>query len=150
ARRIIAAHSVNAFLQPLVAAVIAGIIGALAVRNDLSSSLRLVAVCPCMILVPGPHVLNGMLDLIAARNHLRAARFIFCGLIILTISAGLLLGLGALDVSLPVDPPGRAVPLWEDVMSAGVAAAAYSVFFSTPLRMVAWPVGVGMLAHALR
>ncbi len=42
-------------------------IGALAVRYNLSSSLRLVAVCPCMILVPGPHVLNGAMDLIAAR-----------------------------------------------------------------------------------
>src|SRR6202042_166783 len=26
----------------------------------------------------------------------------------------------------------------------------YSVFFSTPLNMFAWPVAVGMLAHALR
>jgi uncharacterized membrane protein YjjB (DUF3815 family) len=28
--------------------------------------------------------------------------------------------------------------------------AAYSIFFSTPLRMLGWPVAVGMLAHALR
>jgi uncharacterized membrane protein YjjB (DUF3815 family) len=37
-----------------------------------------------------------------------------------------------------------------DVISAGVAVAAYSIFFSTPLRMLGWPVAVGMLAHALR
>src|SRR5262249_1674131 len=53
-------------------------------------------------------------------------------------------------VPLPVDPPGRSVPLWEDVIAAGVAVAAYSVFFSTPLTMFPWPVAVGMLAHALR
>jgi uncharacterized membrane protein YjjB (DUF3815 family) len=35
-------------------------------------------------------------------------------------------------------------------MAAGVAVFAYSVFFSTPLHMLAWPVAVGMLAHALR
>src|SRR5215813_6928805 len=29
-------------------------------------------------------------------------------------------------------------------------AAHYSVFFSTPLKMLPWPVAVGMLAHALR
>src|SRR6202166_4849531 len=46
--------------------------------------------------------------------------------------------------------PGRAVPLWLDVIAAGVAVAAYSVFFSTPLNMLPWPVAVGMLAHALR
>ena len=65
-------------------------------------------------------------------------------------STGLLLGLALLGVSLPVDPPGRSVPLWEDVIAAGVAVAAYSVFFSTPLTMLPWPAAVGMLAHALR
>ena len=40
--------------------------------------------------------------------------------------------------------------LWLDTMAAGVAVFAYSVFFSTPMRMLAWPVAVGMLAHALR
>ena len=51
---------------------------------------------------------------------------------------------------MPVSEPGRAVPLWFDVIAAGVAVAAYSIFFSTPLYMLAWPVAVGMLAHALR
>src|SRR5262249_43287297 len=62
-RRGLARYSTNTLLQPFCAALLAGIIGALAVRYELSSSLRLVAVCPCMILVPGPHVLNGMIDL---------------------------------------------------------------------------------------
>src|SRR5262249_57145911 len=43
-----------------------------------------------------------------------------------------------------------AVSVWLDVISAGVAVAAYSIFFSTPLRMLGWPIAVGMLAHALR
>jgi uncharacterized membrane protein YjjB (DUF3815 family) len=66
------------------------------------------------------------------------------------ISTGLLLGLTLLGVSLPVDQASRAVPLWLDTIAAGIAVAAYSVFFSTPLYMFAWPVAVGMLAHALR
>ena len=103
-----------------------------------------------MILVPGPHVLNGMMDFAAARVHLAASRLAYAGLIILAISAGLLLGLGLLHVSLPVGEPGRAVPLWLDMIAAGVAVAAYSIFFSTPLRMLGWPIAVGMLAHALR
>jgi len=149
-RRAVSRYSTNPFLQPLSAALLAGMIGALAVRYQLSSSLRLVAVCPCMILVPGPHVLNGMMDLAAVRVHLGASRLIYAGLVILMISAGLLIGLRVLGVSLPVDAPGRPVPLWLDVVAAGVAVAAYSIFFSTPLRMLAWPIAVGMLAHALR
>ena len=149
-RRGVARVSANVFIQPFCAALIAGVVGALAVRYQLSSSLRLVAVCPCMVLVPGPHVLNGALDLINGRIQLGAARLIYAGLIIVAISTGLLLGLALLGVSLPVDVPGRTVPLWQDVIAAGVAIAAYSVFFSTPLTMLPWPVAVGMLAHALR
>ena len=149
-RRGVARVSANVFLQPFCAALVAGVIGGLAVRYQLSSSLRLVAVCPCMVLVPGPHVLNGALDLINGRIHLGAARLTYAGLVIVAISTGLLLGLALLGVTLPVDEAGRIVPFWQDVIAAGVAVAAYSVFFSTPLNMLPWPVAVGMLSHALR
>jgi len=149
-RRTLARYSNNALLQPLCASLLAGIIGALAVRYQLSSSLRLIAVCPCMILVPGPHVLNGMMDLIVGRISLGVSRLVFAGVTILAISCGLLLGLSLLGVSLPVGEPGRPVALWLDIIAAGVAVAAYSIFFSMPLRMLAWPVAVGMTAHALR
>jgi uncharacterized membrane protein YjjP (DUF1212 family) len=149
-RRRLVLSSANVFLQPFSASLLAGIIGALAVRYDLSSTLRLVAVCPCMVLVPGPHILNGALDVVRGRIDLGAARLIYAGLVVMAISAGLLLGLALLGVSLPIDQAGRAVPLWLDTIAAGVAVFAYSVFFSTPLRMLAWPVAVGMLAHALR
>ena len=149
-RRILARYSNNIFLQPFCAALAAGAIGALAVRYELSSTLRLIAVCPCMVLVPGPHVLNGMLDIITGRINLGASRLIYAMLVVVAISAGLLLGLALFGVSLPVDPAGRALPLWRDIIAAGVAVACYSVFFSTPLHMLTWPVGVGMAAHALR
>jgi uncharacterized membrane protein YjjP (DUF1212 family) len=149
-RRGLAQYTANLFIQPFCAALLAGIVGGLAVRYQLSSSLRLVAVCPCMILVPGPHVLNGALDLINGRIHLGAARLIYATLILVAISTGLLLGLALLGVSLPAGQAGRAVPFWPDVIAAGVAVFSYSVFFSTPLNLVTWPMAVGMLAHAVR
>jgi uncharacterized membrane protein YjjB (DUF3815 family) len=103
-----------------------------------------------MVLVPGPHFLNGMLDLIRGRMNLGAARLIYAVLTVVAISTGLLVGLTLLGASLPVDPAGRAVPLWSDVIAAGVAVACYSIFFSSPLRMLPWPVVVGTVAHALR
>lgn len=149
-RRSLAKVSANLYLQPFSAALLAGVVGALAVRYRLSSLLRLVAVCPCMVLVPGPHLLNGALDLIQGRIHLGTARLTYAGLVVLAISIGLLFGLAIFGVSLPPGPAGRAVPLWQDLLAAGVAVAAYGVFFSMPLQMLAWPVAVGMLAHALR
>ena len=87
-RRGLAQFSANIFLQPFSASLLAGVIGALAVRYNLSSTLRLVAVCPCMVLVPGPHMLNGALDLVRGRIDLGAARLIYAGLVVMAISIG--------------------------------------------------------------
>jgi uncharacterized membrane protein YjjB (DUF3815 family) len=149
-RRAVARYSSNTLIQPFCAAVVAGVIGGLATRFNLSSSLMLVALCPCLVLVPGPHFLNGALDLLAARVSLGASRMVYAGMIMLAISVGLILGLALLGQSLTVDPPGRPVPLWLDMSAAGVAVAAYSVYYSTPPRMWAWPIVIGTLAHGLR
>ncbi len=148
-RRAISSLSHNPFAQPFAAALLAGLVGALAVRLQLSSELRLVALCPCMILVPGPHLLNGMIDMTRARIPLGAARIGYAGIILLMISTGLLLGLASGGVTLPVSGNTVAVPLAYDVIAAGIAVAAYGTFFSMPWRMLPIPVAIGMTAHAL-
>jgi len=42
------------------------------------------------------------------------------------------------------------VPLFCDVIAAGVAVAAYGTFFSMPWRMLPIPMLIGMLVHAAR
>jgi uncharacterized membrane protein YjjP (DUF1212 family) len=149
-RRWLSGISRNLFVQPLCAALVAGAVGAIAVRLQFSSALRLIAVCPCMILVPGPHLLNGTLDLARARIGLGVSRIAYAGVIILMICTGLLTGLSFGSVSLPVSAPSYPVPLGYDVIAAGVAVAAYGTFFAMPWRMLPIPVAIGMLAHATR
>jgi uncharacterized membrane protein YjjP (DUF1212 family) len=149
-RRWLAGISRNPFVQPFCAALLAGVVGAIVVRLQLSSVLRLVAVCPCMVLVPGPHFLNGAIDLARARLALGASRIIFAGLITLMICTGLLLGLSLGGVTLPVSGPSLPVPLGYDVIAAGVVVAAYGTFFAMPWRMLPIPILIGMLAHASR
>jgi uncharacterized membrane protein YjjP (DUF1212 family) len=149
-RRWLAGVSRNLFIQPLCAALFAGVIGAIAFRLQLSSSLRLVAVCPCMVLVPGPHFLNGMIDLARARIALGAARIGYASLITLVICTGLLLGLALVGESLPASGTSHSVPLGYDVIAAGIAVAAYGTFFAMPWQMLPIPVLIGMLAHASR
>ena len=149
-RRWLATISRNLFVQPLCAALLAGVIGAIATRLQLSSALRLVAVCPCMILVPGPHLLNGTIDLARARIALGASRVAYAGVIILMICVGLLTGLSLGGVSLPAAAPSYPVPLGYDIIAAGVAVAAYGTFFAMPWRALPIPAAIGMLAHASR
>lgn len=149
-RRWLAGISRNLFLQPFCAALLAGGIGAVAVRLQLSSALRLVAVCPCMVLVPGPHLLNGTLDLVRGRVPLGASRIGYASLTILMICVGLLVGLSIGGVSLPVSGPSFPIPLAYDVAAAAVAVAAYGTFFAMPWRMLPIPILIGALAHACR
>jgi uncharacterized membrane protein YjjP (DUF1212 family) len=149
-RRWLTGVSHNLFVQPFCAALLAGVVGAVAVRMQLDSALRLIAVCPCMILVPGPHLLNGTLDLARGRLPLGASRIGYSSLVILMICVGLLVGLSFGGVSLPASGPSNKVPLGYDVIAAGVAVAAYGTFFAMPWRMLPIPILIGALAHACR
>ncbi|WP_164842495.1 threonine/serine exporter family protein [Actinoplanes solisilvae] len=148
-RRLIGRLGGNNFWQAGAAALIAGLIGAAWVVLGDSSALRLAAVCPCMVLVPGPHLLNGALDVAANRLPLGLARLTFATVTLLCISTGLLLGLAAAGADLALDAPGRDIPLPFDVVVAGVVAVCYGIFYSAPLRMLYWPLLVGGLAHGV-
>jgi len=149
-RRGLSRLSPNPFLQPFAAALLAGLIGGLGRRYQLGSAMTLIALTPCMVLVPGPHFLNGLIDLVRARVALGSARLLFAGLVSAAISAGLLLGLWLVGATLPITPPSRAIPLAVDALAAGFAVAAYCSFYSMHWRYVPIPVLVGMAAHALR
>ena len=138
----------NTLIQPFGAALLAGLTGVAALRLGLGVDIRLVLVCPCMVLVPGPHVLNGTIDLARARITIGSARLVFASLIVLMISAGLLLGLTVAHVDLPTSASSATVPLMHDVAAAGLAVAAYGTFFNMPWRMLPIPIVVGMLAHS--
>jgi uncharacterized membrane protein YjjB (DUF3815 family) len=103
-----------------------------------------------VILIPGAHVLNGLADLISGRLPLGAARLIHAGLIIAAITTGLLFGLVLCGASLPLNESTRPVPLWQHMIAAGVAVAAFGVLFSMPARQLLLPVLVGAVAQALR
>jgi uncharacterized membrane protein YjjP (DUF1212 family) len=150
ARRLLGGIGVGPVGQVFAAATIAGVIGGIAVDADLSTSLRLIAVCPAMILVPGPHILNGFLDLFALRIPLGSARLGYAAVIVLAVAVGLALALAVFGTDLPVEPPGRSIPLWLDVAAAAVAAASYPVYFAIPYRLIVWPIAAGAVAHGLR
>ncbi|MDQ0504458.1 threonine/serine exporter family protein [Xanthobacter agilis] len=149
-RRAISHLSTNALIQPFAAALLAGVAGVIAIQLDIGVDPRLVLVCPCMVLVPGPHVLNGTIDLARSRITIGSARLVFAGLVVLMICSGLLLGLTVGDFRLPTEGPATVVPWYRDVVAAGIAVAAYGTFFNMPWRMLPVPVLVGMLAHGVR
>ena len=102
-----------------------------------------------MILIPGPHLLNGALDLLAYRVTLGISRLAFAAMALAAISAGLVAGLAAVGHSLPTAPVHAIVPFWLDAAAGGIAATCYGVFYAMPIRMLVWPAGLGIAAHAV-
>jgi len=149
-RRWLGARFGNPFVQPLCAALVAGMVGAAAVRLNLSDAQGLIALCPCMVMVPGPHILNGAIDLARTRIALGIARLAYAAVIVLVICTGLLLGLAIGGASLLATAPAVPVPFAADVVAAGCAVAAFGTFFSMPCRLLPVPIVVGTLAHAAR
>jgi uncharacterized membrane protein YjjP (DUF1212 family) len=148
-RRWLGAIGAGPLVQVFVAATLAGALGAAPAHLHLGASTAVVAICPAMVMVPGPHILNGALDLLDLRVTLGIARLAFGLLILTAIACGIILGLQAGGQTLPVTAPSSSAPLVVDVLAAGVAAASYPVYFSMRWQLIGWPVAVGMLAHAV-
>ena len=146
-RRTLGRYGIGVVVQVFIAAMVAGLLGAAAAHLQLGTAAGMVAVCPAMVLVPGPHILNGALDLIALRVSLGLARLGYSAMILTAIAAGLILGLRIGGQELPVTGTVAVAPLPIDVLAAAVAAASYSVYFSMPYRMMVWPVLAGTIAH---
>jgi uncharacterized membrane protein YjjP (DUF1212 family) len=149
-RRWLSGFSNNPLIQPLCAAFIAGVVAAAASRFQLSHAATLVGFCPCMVLVPGPHILNGAIDLARTRIALGMTRLAYAGVIVLLICAGGLFGYTVVGTNLVIAGSSPPVPLVIDVIAAGCAVASFGTFFSMPWRLLAFPIAAGMLAHAAR
>ena len=150
ARRLIAARGGGALIQLLCAGLLAGLVAALTLSFAPTANAYLVALCPCMVLMPGPHFLNAALDFAHLRMALGQARFGFGMLLTLLICVGLIAGLSVARQGLPPPDPVVPTPLAFDVLAAGLAVAAYGAFFSMPWRALPIPVLIGMFAHACR
>lgn len=149
-RRLLGAHGVPTAGQAFAAALVAGAVGGIGAHLGTTAAAQLVAVCPAMVLVPGPHLINGALDLTARHLDIGWHRLIYATMVLLAISGGLIVGLFATGSTLPTTAPGATVPFVADAIPAALAAASYSVYFWLPLRQIGWPVVVGGIAHAVR
>ncbi len=147
-RRWLGQYSFGNITQSFAAALLAGLAAGLAVQVHVNDHLRILAAIPCMILVPGPHIINGILDLLGLRLPLGLSRIFYAALTLAGICAGMLIGLKLTGIPLPLSAEDAPISLGMDVVCAAAAAACYGIF-SMPIRMLVWPLCAGAAAHAV-
>jgi uncharacterized membrane protein YjjP (DUF1212 family) len=153
ARQALGRRHFSLLTLPLTAALIGAILGGLVIRLGWTRSPELVLVVPALMVVPGPHLINGLLDLIDNYLPMSLARLVLASGILLASAAGIVLGV---ELTLPdqISVDRSASPdhlnLLSDLVLAGIVTCGFAVFYNT-----AWPhlwmaILGGMTGHGLR
>jgi uncharacterized membrane protein YjjP (DUF1212 family) len=138
---------------PLTAAFLGAVLGGLAIRLEWTRTPDLVLIMPALMLVPGPHLINGLLDLIQNHLPMSLARLWLAVGILLASALGIVLGI---ELTLPelvtADPTARAghLSLFFDMVLAGIATCGFAVFYNTAWGQLGKAMVGGMLGHGLR
>ncbi len=138
---------------PLTAALIGAVLGGLAIRAGWTRAPELVLVVPALMLVPGPHLINGLMDLIDNYVPMSLSRLGLATGILLASALGIVLGV---ELTLPgpvfAEPGagGGRLNLIADVVLAGVVTCGFAVFYNTAWRHVGMAAAGGMAGHGLR
>lgn len=153
ARQVLGGRQVSLLALPLVAALVGAVLGGLAIRLGWTRSPELVLVVPALMVVPGPHLINGFLDLLDNHVPMSLFRLGLAGAILLSAGLGLLLGI---ELTIPsrslTEHPGGAnhLNLVSDMLLAGIATCGFAVFYNVPWRNL-WMVASGGIAgHGIR
>jgi uncharacterized membrane protein YjjP (DUF1212 family) len=142
---------------PLTAALIGAVLGGVAIRLGWTRSPELVLIVPALMLVPGPHLINGLLDLIDNQLPMSLARFGLATGILLACVLGI--GVGAeltlWNTVFPEPGPGPkdlglVLGLVRDVVLAGIVTCGFAVFYNTPWRQLWMAALGGMAGHGVR
>jgi uncharacterized membrane protein YjjP (DUF1212 family) len=138
---------------PLIAALIGAVLGGLVIRLGWTRTPELVLVVPALMVVPGPHLINGLLDLIDNYLPMSLARLALAMGILLASAAGIVLGVElTLPDPIPVDQaanPDR-FSFVADVILAGIVTGGFAVFYNTAWRHIWMAILGGMTGNGLR
>jgi uncharacterized membrane protein YjjP (DUF1212 family) len=153
ARQELARRHFSQLALPLAAAVIGAVLGGLAIQLAWTASPELVLIVPALMLVPGPHFINGLLDLIDNYLPMSLSRL---GLAMgLFLASGLGVALGV-ELTLPAPlfaeqgAPANQLNLVSDMLLAGIVTCGFAVFYNTAWRQL-WMAAVGgMAGHGVR
>ena len=153
ARQELAKQSVSLFAQPFAAGLIGAALGGLAIRLGWTETPGFCLIVPALMLVPGPHLINGVYDML--ENHIQtgASRLGLATGVLIATALGVVLGgwltLGPATLS---TSPSEAIPLTLalDAALAGVAACGFGAFYNAPWRVLWVSILCGVVGHGLR
>src|SRR5262249_23700216 len=138
---------------PLTAALVGAVLGGVAIRLGWTRTPELVLIVPALMLVPGPHLINGVMDLIDNYLPMSLARLGLAAGILLASALGIVLGV-ELTLPGPLLPEQGAsadhLNLVSDVVLAGIVTCGFAVVYNTTRGQLGMAALGGMVGHGFR
>lgn len=152
-RRELARRHFRLLTLPCVAAFIGAAIGALAIRCGWTQTPGLIVIVPSLMIVPGPHLINALIDLVDNYLPMSLARFGLAVAILLSSALGVVIGMEVLLPNPPdITPNARTghlnLPL--DMLLAGIVTSGFALFYNVAWKHVGMAMLGGMIGHGLR
>ena len=152
-RQELAKRSVVLFALPFAAGLVGAALGGLAIVQGWTGTPGLCLIVPALMLVPGPHLINGVHDML--ENHMLtgvcrlalAVGILTATALGVVLGGWLILGPEALSTA-PSDAIRLTLPL--DAALAGVAACGFGAFYNAPWRVLWVSILCGVIGHGLR
>jgi uncharacterized membrane protein YjjB (DUF3815 family) len=152
ARQELGRRRVSNLALPLVAAFIGAILGGLAIRRGWTATPALALIVPSLILVPGPHIINGILDLIDSYVTLGISRSALSASILISAAIGITVGIEMTLGEIPDARVAAGSPLnvLSDMLLAGFVTCEFAIACNTQWSHIDIAIVGGMLGHGLR
>jgi uncharacterized membrane protein YjjP (DUF1212 family) len=138
---------------PFVGGFVGAILGGIVVRLGWTQTPGLALIVPSLMIVPGTHLINGLLDLIDNFIPMSIARLALAASILVAIALGVVV---AVEIVFPGLPPveqstsADCLNVVTDMVLAGVVTVGLAVLFNTVWPHVALAAVGGIAGHGLR
>jgi uncharacterized membrane protein YjjP (DUF1212 family) len=152
-RRALAGRSVILFAPPFAAGLIGAVLGGLAIRLGSTDTPGLCLIVPALMLVPGPHLINGVQDMLDNEIQTGVCRLALAMGLLVATALGVVLGVWMTLGPAPQSAsPSEAMQLTLllDVALAGVAACGFGAFYNAPWRVLWVSILCGVVGHGIR
>jgi len=152
ARHELARRHFNLLTLPLVAGFMGAVCGGFAYRMGWTQTPALALIVPSLMLVPGPHLINSLLDLVDNHLTMSLARLWLAAGILVASALGMALGIGLTLQELPQSSSHSAseLNLVSDMVLAGLVTLGFALFYNTTWAHAAMAIVGGMIGHGTR
>jgi uncharacterized membrane protein YjjP (DUF1212 family) len=132
---------------------VGAVLGGLAIRLGWTHTPELALIVPSLILVPGPHLINGLLDLVDNYVTMGLARLGLAASRLVAIALGVVVGVELILQDVPwAEEAAKAdhLNLVLDALLAGIVTIGFALVYNTGWSHVGLATVGGMAGHGLR